>query len=169
MQCQKCGKSATFHITEVIDGTPKELHLCEEHARDYLAEASEQKPGFGNIAAAMAQHVAEQMGISQTSQELQDINEKSCEVCGISFFEFRSTGRLGCPCDYAVFEEQLSPLLLNIHGSLEYVGKKPGKSEGLMQERSRLIQIRHELEEAVACENYERAAELKKMIEEMEG
>ena len=38
MKCQKCDKPATFHITELTGGKPKELHLCEDHAREYLAE-----------------------------------------------------------------------------------------------------------------------------------
>ena len=38
MKCQKCDKSATFHITELTGGKPQELHLCEEHAREYLTE-----------------------------------------------------------------------------------------------------------------------------------
>ena len=32
MKCQKCDKPATFHITDLIDGKPNELHLCEECA-----------------------------------------------------------------------------------------------------------------------------------------
>ena len=35
MKCQQCDKSATFHITELTGGKPQELHLCEEHARQY--------------------------------------------------------------------------------------------------------------------------------------
>ena len=32
MKCQKCEKPATFHITDLVDGKPNELHLCEECA-----------------------------------------------------------------------------------------------------------------------------------------
>jgi hypothetical protein len=37
MKCQKCDKVATFHITEMNDSSqPEELHLCDEHAYEYL-------------------------------------------------------------------------------------------------------------------------------------
>ena len=36
MKCQKCDRAATFHITDLIDGEPNELHLCEECAQAFL-------------------------------------------------------------------------------------------------------------------------------------
>ena len=44
MQCQHCEKTATFHITELAAGKPQELHLCEDHAREYL-QTSDQEAG----------------------------------------------------------------------------------------------------------------------------
>ena len=40
MKCQQCDKQATFHITELTGGKPQELHLCEDHARQYLTSSS---------------------------------------------------------------------------------------------------------------------------------
>ena len=34
MKCQHCEKPATFHITDLVDGKPNELHLCEECASE---------------------------------------------------------------------------------------------------------------------------------------
>ena len=34
-------KPATFHITELTGDEPHELHLCEEHAREYLTHSDE--------------------------------------------------------------------------------------------------------------------------------
>ena len=39
MKCQHCEKPATFHITELAGDEVQELHLCEDHARQYLAPA----------------------------------------------------------------------------------------------------------------------------------
>ena len=38
MKCQHCERPATFHITELTDEVPDELHLCEEHARGNLIQ-----------------------------------------------------------------------------------------------------------------------------------
>jgi protein-arginine kinase activator protein McsA len=39
MRCQGegCQESAVAHITEVADGVPTELHLCQRHTDEYLA------------------------------------------------------------------------------------------------------------------------------------
>ena len=36
MKCQKCAKPATFHITDIERGKPREYHFCDEHARQHL-------------------------------------------------------------------------------------------------------------------------------------
>ena len=51
------------------------------------------------MAAALKQQV-QQMAIGQTAEELAHLDKQACPVCGITFYEFRSQGRLGCPHDY---------------------------------------------------------------------
>src|SRR6185436_5786082 len=110
MKCQQCNKSAMFHITELTGGKPQELHLCEEHARLYLT-ASEEEPGTTTgVTGALAQ----QLVVGQTAEELARLDQRSCPVCGITFFEFRNQGRLGCPYDYVCFKSELEPLIVNI-------------------------------------------------------
>ena len=42
MKCQRCDRQATFHITDLIDGKPNELHLCEECAKTFLSPSEEE-------------------------------------------------------------------------------------------------------------------------------
>ena len=35
-KCQKCAKPATYHITDIEKGKPREHHFCDEHARQHL-------------------------------------------------------------------------------------------------------------------------------------
>ena len=130
MKCQQCEKPATFHITELTGGKPQELHLCEDHARQYLTSSASEPASVGSMAAALAQQMAQQMAIGQTAEELAQVDQQACPVCGITFFEFRSHGRLGCPHDYIGFKAQLEPLILNIHGEAEHAGKRPQQSLG---------------------------------------
>ena len=37
MKCQKCAKPATYHITDIERGKPREFHFCDEHARQHLS------------------------------------------------------------------------------------------------------------------------------------
>jgi protein arginine kinase activator len=169
MKCQQCDRPATFHITELTGGKPQELHLCEDHARQYLTSSTSSEPATaGSMAAALAQQVAQQMAIGQTAEELATLDQQACPVCGITFYEFRSQGRLGCPHDYVAFQTQLEPLILNIHGETEHVGKRPHRSSAGSAQRTQLIRLRREMKEAVDMEDYERASRLRDEVRKIE-
>jgi len=169
MKCQKCSKPATFHITELTGGKPQELHLCEEHAREYLTSSSSEPSDAGSMAAVLAQQMAQQMAVGHTAAELAELDQRACPVCGITFYEFRSRGRLGCSHDYACFKAQLEPLILNIHGEREHVGKSPQRGAAGSAKRTQLIRLRREMKEAIDNENYERASELRDEIKQAEA
>jgi protein arginine kinase activator len=169
MKCQQCDKPATFHITELTGGKPQELHLCEEHAREYLTQSgNEPAAASGSMASVLAQQMAQQMTVGQTAEELAQLDQQACPVCGITFYEFRSQGRLGCPHDYICFQAQLEPLILNVHGELEHVGKNPSRCAKGSESRTQLIRLRREMAEAVTQEDYERASELRDQIRRIE-
>ncbi len=163
MKCQHCEKPATFHITELTGSMgPQVLHLCEEHARDYLSQEPE------TPAASIAGALAKQLKLGQTAEELAELDQKACPVCGITFFEFRSAGRLGCPYDYTVFKQDLEPLLFNIHGGRQHRGKRPRRLGPSSDVQAELIQLRRQMQDAVLREEYERASELRDRIRQLE-
>lgn len=163
MKCQKCEKTATFHITELTGGKPQELHLCEECAREYLTQPESPDGTPASLAGALAQ----QLAVGQTAADLARLDQQSCPVCGITFFEFRNKGRLGCPHDYVCFEKELDPLLLNIHGETRHVGKRPRRTPGDTDSHTQLIRLRREMKEAITAEDYERASELRDEIRQV--
>jgi protein arginine kinase activator len=165
MKCQKCEKSATFHITELTNGKPQELHLCEEHAREYLTESEPEQAASTSLAGALAH----QLAVGQTADELARLDQQACPICGITFFEFRNQGRLGCPHDYICFQKELDPLILNIHGEIEHAGKRPQRTQGNTDRQTELIRLRRELKDAIGGEKYERASELRDEIRKIEG
>lgn len=163
-KCKHCEKPATFHITELTepDG-PSMLHFCEEHARVYLSQESTEAP-----ANALAGMLAKQLKLEQTAEELAELDRKTCPMCGITFAEFRQAGRLGCAYDYVCFQEDLEPLLTNIHGTKTHRGKRPTRSMGSPDRQHELIQLRREMQEAIGTEDYEKAGELRDKIREIE-
>ena len=85
-------------------------------------------------------------------------------MCGITFFEFRNQGRLGCPHDYVHFDKELEPLIANIHGATTHTGRRPSRpADGPLpegtEELTGLIGLRRGMKEAIACEDYEKAKE----------
>ena len=171
MKCQQCDKPAVFHITELETGEVHELHFCEDHARGYLNQ-SEAAAGAGE---AKGGGMTGPLAVTQTADELAAIDQKACPMCGITFFEFRNQGRLGCPHDYVHFEKELEPLIANIHGATQHTGRRPSRPtvageplpEGT-EPLTAVIGMRTGMKEAIECEDYERAKELRDRIRDTE-
>ena len=164
MQCQQCEKPATFHITELTGEEHQEIHLCEDHARVYLTQSD----APGGSTPSVTDAWAEQLKVTQTAEDLARLDQRACPVCGITFFEFRNQGRLGCPHDYECFEAELEPLIVNIHGALEHTGKQPMRRSEDAGNPTDLIRMRREMQQAIEEENYERASELRDEIRRVE-
>ncbi|NBW97656.1 MAG: DNA helicase UvrBC [Planctomycetia bacterium] len=174
MKCQHCDKQAVFHITELEAGAVRELHLCEDHARSYLNQSEiaaeeavdeeEDKPAGGPLAGPL--------GVGQTADDLALLDQRACAMCGITFFEFRNQGRLGCPHDYAQFEKELEPLIANIHGATEHTGRRPEpRSDGCPEGTEQLtavIGLRNEMKESISREDYEKAKDQRDAIRGIE-
>lgn len=165
MKCQKCERPATFHITELAGGKPQELHLCEECAREYLTQSDSPEGTSTSLAGALAH----QLAVGQTAQELARLDQQACPVCGVTFFEFRNKGRLGCPHDYVCFQKELEPLLMNIHGETRHTGKQPRRSAEDTDRYTQLIRLRREMKDAITAEEYERASRLRDEIKQIKG
>jgi protein arginine kinase activator len=169
MKCQQCDKQAVFHITELETGDVRELHLCEDHARAYLnqsetAAGPDEDSGGGLTGPLM---------VGQTADELAILDKKACDMCGITFFEFRNQGRLGCPHDYAQFEKELEPLIANVHGATRHTGRRPDRAgsplpEGT-EELTSVIGLRRAMQDAIGCEDYEQARQIRDSIRAIEA
>lgn len=166
MKCQKCDKTAKFHITELTGGKPQELHLCEEHAHEYLTDSETDQ---GSPTAALAGALAQQLVVGQTAEELARLDKQACPICGITFYEFRKQGRLGCPHDYVCFQKELDPLIVNIHGEAAHAGKRPVRLAAGTDHQTQLIKLRREMKQAIEGEDYERAGNLRDEIKKIEG
>ena len=166
MKCQKCDRPASFHITDLVEGKPKELHLCEECAQAFLAPNEEEA---AEVLPAMAGLLAQHLAVGETADQLARLDQRVCPVCGISFLEFRKQGRLGCPHDYVFFAEELDPLLMNIHDQTHHIGKAPKRQSSGADQQTQLIRLRREMKEAVAHEKYEQASELRDKIRDIEA
>lgn len=165
MKCQKCEKPATFHITELTGDEVMALHFCAECAEKYLKPNDKVSQTPTPIVAV----IKEQFKIGQTAQELARLDQKTCPICGISFYEFRQMGRLGCPHDYVFFAEDLLPLLLNIHGDTEHTGKRPKRGAQDTDSFAEIIRLRRKMCEAIDQEDYEAASKLRDQIRSIEG
>ncbi len=161
-ECDKCGKPATVHLTEIVDGEKLEKHLCEECASSEGITIKANLPISQLLEDFVLQSSSGSGGEGGPSEEL------ACEVCGLKFSEFRQGGVLGCPNDYDAFESVLVPLLERAQeGATEHIGKVPRRAGSDQHKQNAILRLRAELKQAVASEEYEKAAELRDRIKEM--
>ena len=83
---------------------------------------------------------------------------KTCPVCGTSGAEIRRTGKAGCPECYSVFKADIRKFLERHGVQGAYTGSVPerlGNAHSILNDR---VELKTKLDEAVAQENYEKAA-----------
>jgi protein arginine kinase activator len=158
MKCDHCNNPATVHLTEIINGEKMEKHLCEQCAANEGITVKSNVP--------ISQLLEDFVLHSPASQT----PEPTCEVCGLSFGEFRNKGLLGCAHDYDVFESQLEGILERAHeGVTQHVGKVPRRTGTDQKKVMALLRMRAQLRTAIAAEDYEQAAELRDQIKRREA
>jgi len=162
MICQTCEKvAATFHLTEIVEGEKKEVHLCEACAKSQGITPF----SVGSLLAELAGSAIGPEGMTAPSEPADRL---SCPHCGLDYEDFRARGRLGCPHDYEAFRPALVPLLEKIHGATQHIGKVPSRLGKEMAVEKKLIDLRRELQKAIQHEEYERAAKLRDDLHRLE-
>lgn len=162
MLCEHCGQNeAVIHLTQIVDNQMGTFHLCEACAAD---KGVEPDPGIAGFP--LTDFLA-QMG--QESRPTRSA-PSSCEYCGWTLRDFKKTGRLGCSHCYVTFEDHLRSLFRRLHGGTQHVGKvylPPDPSEA--ERTQQLSRLRRKLDAAVAKEDFERAAQIRDQIRQLEG
>ncbi len=157
MICEQCeDKEATVHLTQVIDGQVKKLHLCEACAADSGFEV-EGSMSVTDILLGMGG------GTPLTAKPKADF-ERSCPNCHMRKSDFKKTGQFGCPTCYETFEDELAPLLKAMHRGDRHIGKVPEREGLRVRVSAELARLRAALDEAVGEEQYEDAAKLRDEI-----
>lgn len=180
MLCERCGKNpATVHYTQVINGVKYEVNICSECAKEIGA-------AMGNSFQGMMQGFmpiffntgmfTEPFGLGNFLSGFMDwglpteLDEKDlkCDTCGMTYSQFKKTGFLGCPQCYSTFRDRLNPLIKRIHGSNAHVGKVPRRTGGDLRIKKEIEDLKAQLDESVKREEFEKAAELRDKIKELE-
>jgi protein arginine kinase activator len=161
VKCQSCEElPATVHLTEIVSGKKRELHLCQGCADKKQIFTQQQL----NLSAIVQSMIGQHVGAS--TDELARLN---CPACGIKYMEFKAGGRLGCPHDYAVFRSALLPLLERIHRATQHQGKVPANAVRHSAAQAELRDLRQQLRAAIETEAYEEAARLRDAIRSREA
>lgn len=165
--CEECGvEPATVHVRRISAGEEIEMGLCLACAQSHglepetdteTAEDEGAAPGSDPVSVLL-----------KTLGQMEGITG-SCPGCGISYSVFRETGRLGCARCYEAFASELKPLIRRVHGEVRHVGKVPPRDGELSDDAARLRRLNEDLERAIGEEEYERAADLRDRIRDLES
>jgi protein arginine kinase activator len=162
MVCDNCGSSnAVVHLTQIVNNQMSTHRLCEKCAAEKGLESTPEPANFP-----LTDFLA-QMGKDPVAET--DASGTQCSFCGLTFKDFRETGRLGCPHCYETYAPHLQRLLRRVHGGTQHVGKvylPPDPSASDLERR--LEGLRRKLHRAVEAEDFERAAELRDEIRALE-
>jgi len=166
MKCDRCDREATLHDLKLIKGgVASEVHLCEKCA----AELGVAGKNFATVDELLQQAIGQQAGtlsISvQISGEPNTAKPGVCPNCATTWPEFRERGLFGCAECYVTFEDRIGAVLERAHeGGTHHVGKCPSHVERRVEHEARVRHLRRQMEDAIASEQYERAAELRDEI-----
>jgi protein arginine kinase activator len=153
VKCDLCDKEAVVHMTQVVNGEKKEVHLCEEHAKTQGIDL--------NSPISITDIL---MGLNGSQSNIANELSLACPRCGMARDEFRKTGRLGCPECYKTFMAELTMAIKAMHHSGQHLGKIPSREGVQTRLKSKIARLQKELEEAVVHEDFELAAKLRDQI-----
>jgi len=161
MVCDSCGSTnATVHLTEIINGNVREIHLCEECARKKTAEFNQEF--------SLADFFSELVNLDLPANNT-PAKSVACSRCGMTYVEFKKIGRVGCESCYSAFRDYIYPLLQKIHGGTRHKGKVPkALCHPQAAAEERLAELKAHLERAVQLEEYETAARIRDEIKSIE-
>lgn len=159
MKCDHCNKPAVVHEVIVKDGVHKDVHLCQEHAKEQ---------GLGGQVQQPINQLLTQFVIASSSKKTK-VSTPRCKNCGMSYAKFRQSGVVGCPDCYEAFGKQLDQLITRAqNGATHHVGKRPLRAGTGLDRQLEIQRISQELDHAVAAEQYERAAKLRDQLRDLE-
>ncbi|MRX72576.1 hypothetical protein GJU40_10500 [Bacillus lacus] len=171
MICQECKeRPATFHFTKVVNGEKQETHMCEYCAKETGSSSIANAQAGFSINSLLAGLLNMETAFGNKPQK--DLFKKEdvlkCSRCGFTFNQFAKAGRFGCAECYKTFSSHVTPVLRRVHsGNTTHGGKIPQRIGGTIQFKKRIEELKTNLTELIAQEEFEKAAEVRDEIRKL--
>lgn len=151
--CEICEETeACVEVKRYENGELRELSLCAQCAQKHGLELP------ANLADLLLESALGEVSSAPKGVATMSERNRRCPVCRMRLSDFRKTGRLGCPACYTAWADELEPMLIGMHRSLDYKGAMPNCG------RVDAEDLEQALEKAVIREDYEEAGRLRDVI-----
>ncbi|MBQ4498442.1 MAG: UvrB/UvrC motif-containing protein [Spirochaetaceae bacterium] len=163
MKCDICGiRNAVLFVQQVSATRTVELHLCVECAKERGINVAGKnvEVAFNNLLSGLLQNSELANQISQPSS--------ACPVCGKTLADLRRTKTAGCPECYTVFKSEIFSILKSHGIEGTYHGGLPKKLAHFRSVLTDRMMYQEKLAEAVAVEDYEKAAVYRDRLKALE-
>ena len=159
--CDICQKNkATIHVQQVMGNKEIDLHICDDCAFENGISREDDK-----IEVSLTGLFA---GIMDVQGDLHRKINTVCPVCGLTIKQFHKDNRPGCPDCFKTFAKEIGAFYEEQGIGETFKGRLPKKLQifrTLYEKRQRLHE---DLETAVVNEDYERAAELRDRLRNLD-
>ncbi|MGI6151378.1 MAG: UvrB/UvrC motif-containing protein [Christensenellales bacterium] len=165
MFCDECKRqNAAVHFVSIINGEKRERHICQECAKK-LGTDSFMTFSWGDV--------------FPTAFAFKNPEASArCMSCGTTLYDITRTGLLGCPACYRNLRSEIMPIIGRVQNRTRHSGRspmgyeapklsKPLEAAPEHPENPLEARLRAALAEAVAAEEYERAAVIRDKLKSL--
>ena len=164
MRCDNCGRMATYHSIEIVNGVKEEHHLCSDCASS-LREEMEIMPISMPTIGEFFDFPVSFKPVRKTKQVLR------CPKCGCTSEDFLTNGKLGCSECYKYLKEVVDPAINEVLSKND-MPNKISLNEGINKDiplATDLNSLNEQLQFAIKEERFEDASRLKAQIDKLKN
>ncbi len=177
MLCELCHKNEAAGVLHRKDanGEDEELYVCKECLKSGTngtgGDGKPDRPAAdtpdGEEPPAFIKNFLDAaVGLIEGVAGSEPPKPKKCRVCGATWAKIKKSRKVGCPDCWAQFGKEIREEFLSGAYGPKHAGNIPEKAPDGKPSRAFLEK---ELKEAVAKQNYRKAARLRKMLDELDG
>jgi len=171
MLCEKCRKNeAKVNLITVMNGQKHEVWLCENCVKDIanIPFLNSMAQNINLPLQGMLTEILSSTDSNKTNIDNNKIKEIVCSSCGLTYNEFKRSGKLGCSDCYKDFKVVLEPRIKSLQAGIKHVGKIPKVKGRELVQRRKLKDLKEEMQKLIVDEEYERAAIVRDEIKKLE-
>lgn len=179
MKCELCHKRDAAGVLHRKDanGDDEELYVCEDclksggdadgkSATPTEKRAETEEPDGDEPPAFIRNFLDAAVGLIEGVAKSKPPKERKCRVCGTTWKTIKEKHAVGCKDCWAEFGKDIREEFLRSAYGARHIGKIPEKTPDGKPSRAFLEK---ELKDAVARQNYRKAARIRKLLDSMNG